>query len=113
MKKNKQPALFIGRWQPFHQGHKAIIETVLKEGQDVVIAVRDTVKSEENPLTYPQRRDMIYSALMEHLDRVLVISIPDIGSVCYGRKVGYEVREIRLDPDTEAISGTEIRKNGV
>jgi hypothetical protein len=38
-----------------------------------------------------------------------VIVIPDIAEVCFGRKVGYGIREIHLDEATEAISGTEIR----
>jgi predicted nucleotidyltransferase len=41
---------------------------------------------------------------------VKVIIIPDIASVNYGRGVGYEVREIRVDEQTAGISATEIRK---
>jgi len=39
MKFNKTSSLFVGRWQPFHEGHKALIETVLKKGKPVVIAI--------------------------------------------------------------------------
>ena len=42
-------SLFIGRWQPFHDGHKELVESVLKEGGEIVIAVRDTPISESNP----------------------------------------------------------------
>lgn len=111
----KLPALFIGRWQPFHDGHKRLIETVLEEGQDVIVAVRDTIKSAQNPYSFAERQKMILNALGtwnkadRSCSRIRVIKIPDIGSVCYGRKVGYDVREIRLDEKTEEISGTALR----
>ena len=97
--------LFIGRFQPFHEGHKKLIETVMKEGKLPLIAVRDTKLSKENP--YPLEERIL--RIREALPGVEVISIPDIEAVCYGRNVGYEIREIRLDNDTESISGTEIR----
>jgi FAD synthase len=28
---DQNASLFVGRWQPFHKGHKALIETVLKK----------------------------------------------------------------------------------
>jgi len=43
-------------------------------------------------------------------NRIKVISIPDVEEVVYGRKVGWGMREIRLDEETEKISATEIRK---
>lgn len=107
-----RPSLMIGRWQPFHDGHKALVETVLNEGKDVVIACRITDLSETDPYTFAQRRDMIEAALAEWGDRVQVIPIPDIGEVVYGRQVGYGIRELSLDAQTEAISGTQIRAEG-
>jgi adenylylsulfate kinase len=38
----KPASLFIGRWSPFHEGHQALIESVLSTGKPVVIAIRDT-----------------------------------------------------------------------
>ncbi|KKQ07620.1 MAG: sulfate adenylyltransferase subunit 1/adenylylsulfate kinase [Candidatus Daviesbacteria bacterium GW2011_GWA1_36_8] len=51
-KSNKTSSLFVGRWQPFHRGHKTLIETVLKEGKPVVIAIRDTEMSHKNPIQF-------------------------------------------------------------
>jgi adenylylsulfate kinase len=99
-------SLFIGRWQPFHEGHKKLIQTVIDEGKRVCIAIRDTPIDENNPYSASERYAMIKNALPE----ARVIVIPDIDEVCIGRKVGYDIREIRLDEETEAISGTEIRK---
>ena len=104
-----RPSLFIGRWQPFHDGHKTLIETVLREGKDVVIACRDTPISDTDPYTFEQRQTMILEALSEWEGKVDVILIPDIGEVVYGRKVGYGIRNLELAPEVEAISGTAIR----
>ena len=35
-------SLFIGKWQPFHKGHKWLIEERLKLGKNVLIGIRDT-----------------------------------------------------------------------
>lgn len=108
-------AFFIGRWQPFHEGHKKLIETALEKGEDVLIGVRDTVQDEKNPYTYDQRQKQIYAMMGDwnrppnRPDRIRLIKIPDISAVCYGRDVGYEIRKIQLDAEIEAISGTKIR----
>ncbi len=102
-------SLFIGRYQPFHAGHQKLIETVLNDGKDVVIAVRDTPIEDSNPYTVEERIGWIQEAMEAWGDRVIVIAIPDITEVCYGREVGWGVRQIRLDEETESISATKIR----
>jgi adenylylsulfate kinase len=99
-------SLFIGRWQPFHEGHKKLIQSVLDEGKDVCVAIRDTELSKDNPYTTKEREAMILMAFPQ----VKVIVIPDISEICFGRKVGYGIRELKLDEVIEAISGTEIRR---
>jgi cytidyltransferase-like protein len=42
-------SLVIGRFQPFHDGHYALVQTLLDEGKDVVVAIRDTPFNEDNP----------------------------------------------------------------
>ena len=109
-------SLFIGRYQPFHDGHKALIDKVLKEGNDVVIAIRDTHVDKSNPYTVKERIKLIEKIypdafIWPHKGIVTIMSIPDITEVVYGRKVGWGVREIKLDKDTESISATKIRNN--
>lgn len=101
-------SLFIGRFQPFHDGHAAIVETLLGEGKNVLIAIRNTERSPENPYTAGERVETIRSRF-RHQRRVRVIVIPDIEEMVYGREVGYTVREMRMAPDIEAISATRIR----
>lgn len=109
-KKNDKSSIFIGRWQPFHDGHKKLIESVLKKGKPVLIAIRDTLIDQKNPYSTFERWSMIQRALKDYGELVKIIIIPDIDEVCYGRDVGYNIREIELDEATHNISGTKIRE---
>ena len=100
-------AMFIGRWQPFHDGHKWLIGEKLSEGKSVLIAVRDIPPDEKNPFTTEQTVEMLNKVYDQ--EDVVVISIPDIESVNYGRGVGYEINE-HVPPDNiHRISATSIR----
>ena len=105
-------SLFIGRWQPWHDGHKWLIDQRLKEGKKVCIAVRDVEPSEDQPWT----ADEIIQNIKEHLyfevteDKVIIIKIPDIESVNYGRGVGYEIIEHVPPEDIKQVSATKIRE---
>ena len=44
-------ALFIGRWQPLHPGHKWLFNQKLNQGIPILIAVRDTPVNDTNPFT--------------------------------------------------------------
>ena len=73
-------------------------------------AWRDTFGDEQNPFTFEEVRERIDAALFDHRGEYHVIRLPNIVNVMYGRDVGYKVTRIELDPETEAISATEIRK---
>ena len=106
-------ALFIGRWQPLHPGHKWLFNQKLEQGIPILIAVRDTPINESNPFTTEK---VITNLEKEYLEEVKsgmvkIIQIPDIESVNYGRGVGYEINEFVPPKDIGIISATEIRKN--
>ena len=42
-------------------------------------------------------------------DKFIIIKIPVVSSVVYGRKVGYKIRKIDLPSNIEKISATKIR----
>lgn len=109
---NKKYSLFIGRYQPFHAGHKALMEEVLKEGKPVCIALRNTGIDEKNPFTMEERKCFIMDALAEWFekDMVKIIEIPDIEQVCYGRGVGYGINQIEMPKEIQEISATKIRE---
>ena len=101
-------AMFIGRWQPFHIGHETLIRTKLDAGVPVLILVRDTPPSESNPYSTAEVISMIQAGLEG--EDAIVMSIPDIESVNWGRGVGYGTNEIQLSDNIKRISATEIRK---
>lgn len=102
-------AMFVGRWQPFHNGHKWLINQKLSEGKAILIAVRDIPPDDKNPFTTEQTISMVRK-VYEGQD-VEVISIPDIESVNYGRGVGYEINEHVPPKDIGFISATAIRQH--
>jgi cytidyltransferase-like protein len=108
----KRPtALFVGRYQPFHEGHQRLIEEGIRRVGQVCIAVRDTQHTnEKNPLSFFDVSRRIEAALRPHAGRFVIVPLPNITHVLYGRDVGYVVERIVLDDATEAISATETRK---
>ena len=100
-------AMFVGRWQPLHNGHKWLIGQKLDEGVPVLICVRDIPPDEKNPFTTQQTIEMLQTAYAD--DDVVVIGIPDIESVNYGRGVGYDIVEHVPPADIGFISATDIR----
>ena len=106
----KPTALLIGRYQPFHDGHKALIVEALKRVGQVCIGVRDTSgMDEKNPFSFEYVKARVEHALREHEGRFIVIQIPNITNIFYGRDVGYLVERIDLDATLEAISATAVR----
>lgn len=101
-------AMFIGRWQPFHNGHKWLIEQKLGEDIPVLICVRDIPPDSKNPFTTEQTVHMLETAYAN--EDVCVLSIPDIESVNWGRGVGYETNEHIPPKDVGFISATSIRE---
>jgi len=108
----KRPtALFVGRYQPFHEGHRRLIEEGFKRVGQVCIAVRETQGTDAtNPLSFFQVKTRIEAGLRAYAGRFTVVLLPNITHVFYGRNVGYVVERIALDDITEAISATKVRR---
>ena len=107
----KRPtALFIGRYQPFHDGHCALIEEGLRRVGQACVAVRDTAGTDaKNPFGYEYVRTRIEHGLRAHEGRFIVVPLPNVTHVFYGRDVGYTVERIDLDANLQAISATKQR----
>lgn len=105
-------SMFIGRWQPWHDGHKWLISQRLEEGKNILICVREVDQSESNPYDPYEVKSNIEKKLKELVDnkRVKVIVIPDIESVNYGRGVGYDIIEHIPPRNISQISATKIRE---
>jgi adenylylsulfate kinase len=108
----KRPtALFVGRYQPFHDGHKALITEGLRRVGQACVAVRDTGGTDEkNPFDFEYVRARIEHALREYEGRFVVAPLPNVTHVFYGRDVGYVVERIDLDAAINAISATDLRR---
>jgi adenylylsulfate kinase len=117
-RKDNQFAMFIGRWQPLHDGHKAMFQKAMQQGKNVLICVRDGEVNEKNPFTSEQVKENIetnYASFFKQ-GEVKVMIIPDICSVEFGRGVGYDIIEHIPPSEIAEISATKIReemkKNG-
>jgi FAD synthase len=112
-----QYALFVGRWQPLHDGHKALFQRALSEGKNIWIAIRDIAPDEKNPWAAEEVLSNITNEYKELCGQgtVKVSIIPDICSIEFGRGVGYDIIEHIPPTQVAEISATKIReklKNG-
>ena len=108
----KQYSMFIGRWQPWHSGHRWLIDQRLNEGKNVLICIRDIKPNEKNPFTSQEVENNIKRELWQLIgeERVKVMVIPDIESVNFGRGVGYDIIEHIPPQEVSEISATKIRE---
>jgi len=110
--KDSQYELFIGRWQPLHDGHKALFQQVLDRGDKLCIAIREGEVNEKNPFTALEVMANISEYYKNNilLGQVKVITIPDISSVNFGRGVGYDIIEYIPPAEVAGISATKVRE---
>ena len=107
---NKKPtAQMLGRWQPFHDGHYALFEEIIKKTGQVCIQIRDVQGVDDNPFNFETVKKNILEALKDYEGRIKVTLVPNITNICYGRGVGYKIEEIVLDEEIQKISATKIR----
>lgn len=108
----KQYSMFIGRWQPWHPGHRWLIDQRLNEGKNVLICIRDIEPDEKNPWYSIEVMSNLHKELADLIeaDRVRVMIIPDIESVNFGRGVGYDIIEHEPPTEVKEISATKIRE---
>jgi len=109
----KETVQMLGRWQPWHDGHRALFERLLDKTGQVVIQVRDVQGwQDSNPFNFFDvvrfiRRDLdpLYQGQYE------VMLVPNIVHIGWGRGVGYTAGEETFDDSVTDISATKIRKD--
>ena len=108
----KKYSVFFGRWQPWHEGHRWLIDQRLNEGKNVWIAIRDVKPDEKNPYTAHEVMMNLSEELKDLLNegRIFISIVPDIESINYGRGVGYDIIEHVPPQDIHDISATKIRE---
>lgn len=104
-------SMYIGRWQPWHQGHRWLIDQRLDEGKNILICIRDIEPDEKNPWTADEVMLNLAKELKDLISKgkIKVIKIPDIESINIGRGVGYDVIEHCPPDQIKEISATDIR----
>lgn len=116
----------LGRWQPWHDGHTELFKRALAETGQVCILTRNvggivgedagggrTMVQDDNPFDIETVRKNIISALSEqgytYRQEYIIINVPNIVDISYGRGVGYTFTEHDLGKDIHDISATKIR----
>jgi adenylylsulfate kinase len=108
----KETVQMLGRWQPWHAGHRALFERAIAKTGQVVIQIRDCQGWQgSNPFAIEQvkgyiRRDLdpVYQGQYE------IQVVPNIVNITYGRDVGYRIEQEVFDDATHSISATKIRQ---
>ena len=119
----KKPTVeMLGRWQPWHNGHTELFKKALKKTGQVCIMYRDVggvdagiEGQDDNPFQFEEVKKNITKALSdygyEEGREYIVIKVPNIVDISYGRGVGYTFTQHDLGEEIHKISATNIRKN--
>jgi hypothetical protein len=110
----KETVQMLGRWQPWHDGHTALFERCLAKTGQVAIQVRDVQGwDDSNPFDFETVKRNIIKGLAEngftHGKEYVIMLVPNIVNITYGRKVGYAIEQEHFDEKVENISATAIR----
>lgn len=110
--KSGEWAMFIGRWQPWHAGHRWLIDQAFNEGKKVLLCIRDVPVDEKNPWSAIEVMMNLTNELLDLVEegKLRIIIIPNIESINIGRGVGYDVIEHIPPADIHDISATKIRE---
>lgn len=122
----KPTTMLLGRWQPWHDGHTELFRRALAETGQVCIMIRDvggivgedagagrTAAQTDNPFDIEVVKANIITALAkqgyEHKIDYVIMEVPNIVDISYGRGVGYTFTEHDLGAEIHNISATKIR----
>jgi adenylate kinase family enzyme len=106
---SKPTTLMLGRYQPWHEGHHALYKEAGKRTDQVLLGVRNTYNtSDKDPLTFDEVKK--YIAKDEFMDSAMVLKLPNITNIVYGRDVGYKIEQVDLGAEIHSISATQKRK---
>jgi bifunctional NMN adenylyltransferase/nudix hydrolase len=79
MSKEFDLLVFIGRFQPFHNEHKRILDIALQKSKNVLILVGSAGKARtiRNPFTFQERKDMIEGAFGGYQQHIIINPLYD------------------------------------
>ena len=110
----KKPTVqMLGRWQPWHKGHSELFKRIHAMTGQVAIMVRDVQDVNDNPFDIEAVKKNIKENLLKEgftfYEDYVIIQVPNIVDVSYGRGVGYTFTEHDLGAEIHDISATKIR----
>ena len=117
----KKPTVqMLGRWQPWHDGHTELFRRALQKTGQVCIMYRDVEGADagvegqaDNPFDFEAVKSKIKGGLSKHSfeegREYVIIKVPNIIDISYGRGVGYSFTEHDLGKEIHDISATKIR----
>ena len=108
----KETVQMLGRWQPWHPGHRKLFERAIAKTGQVVIQIRDCQGwNGSNPFAAEQVKEFIRRDLDPLFQGQYEIQlVPNIVNITYGRDVGYKIEQETFDDATHLISATKIRQ---
>ena len=108
----KETVQMLGRWQPWHEGHRALFERAVAKTGQVVIQIRDCQGWQgSNPFAIEQVKSFIRRDLDPLFQGQYEIQVvPNVVNITYGRDVGYKIEQEVFDDTIHSISATNIRK---
>ena len=108
MDRRKPTVQLLGRYQPWHDGHTELFKRAHAKTGQVVIMVRNTGEG-----LFDQSiviGDLLNQGFEYNKDYI-IMEVPNIVNITYGRDVGYKIEQETLPKDIESISATKIRAN--
>lgn len=111
----KPTVQMLGRWQPWHDGHFELFKKCVEKTGQVCIQIRDVEGTDDsNPFSFEEVKINIVRGLTEKGFTLgceyVIMLVPNIVNITYGRKVGYTIEQEHFDKKIENISATSIRK---
>lgn len=128
-------ALFLGRFQPFHNGHLRVVREASEEYDEVVVVIgsKQYSRTQDNPFTYKERFEMITTAIAEEgIGNVKVFGVENIndndeyvkhlekfvpkcevffsGNTLTEQLFSEKGYKVKILPRYEKVSATQIRK---
>jgi nicotinamide mononucleotide adenylyltransferase len=105
-------SMFLGRWQPLHEGHKELFNQEFSLGKNVCIMIREMDKDSKNPFSPEDVMKNIMDEFRDFYDsgRLKILIVPNITSINFGRSVGYDIIEHVPPQNVAEISATKIRE---
>ena len=109
----KETVQMLGRWQPWHKGHRALFDRAIAKTGQVVIQIRDCQGWQG---TNPFAIDQVKHFIRKDLDTLYqgqyeIQVVPNIVNITYCRDVGYTIEQESFDQSITDISETNIRKS--